>query len=58
MNQVHTANVKVSTQDGILAASPDSSCRLIHLRTKGEVEADNGTGAVTRSPESILQNIL
>jgi hypothetical protein len=54
MSQVHAVNVKVSTQDSLLSASPDTSCRLVPLRTKGEVEANNGTGAVTRSPESVV----
>jgi hypothetical protein len=49
MSQVHAFNVKASTTD-----SPNRSCRLVPLRTKGEVEANNKTGAVTRSSESVI----
>jgi len=44
MSQVHAINVKVST------SSPDGSCQLVPLRTKCEVEANNGMGANHKIP--------
>jgi hypothetical protein len=54
MSQVNAVNVKPSTQDSPLSASPDGSCWLVPLRTKGEVEANIGTGTFTRSPEIVV----
>jgi len=58
MSQVQAINVKVSTQESLLSASPYGSCQLVHLRTKGEVQASNETGTVTRLLEASLQGIL
>jgi hypothetical protein len=54
MSQVHAVNVTASTSESLLSSSPNGSCRLVPLRTKGEVEANNKTGVVTRSSESVI----
>ncbi len=54
MSEVHAVNVKVSTSDSLLSGSSDSICRLVPLRTKGELEANNRTGTITKSQKGVV----